>query len=121
MRGKAAALSLLAAVSFLGPMTERIATGTVEDFSAYAAVETLVQLVLIFTWYHLDKAERSYPAGKLMNAAILVVAMIAIPVYLVRSRGWQQGTLAIAVATVFVGALYVLERLGEQFGAALSP
>ena len=118
---KILALGLLAAVSLLGPMTERIVTGRVDDFSTYAIVDTLTSLVLIFWWFHADKAERGYRAGKLMNAGMLVMVVIAMPVYLVRSRGWKRGGVAIALAAAFLGAMLLREMAGERIGAWLAP
>jgi hypothetical protein len=120
-RQKIAALSLLAAVSLLGPMTERIATGRVDDFSAYAIVDTVISLVLIFWWFHADKAERGYRAGKLMNAGMLVMVVIALPVYLIRSRGWKRGGIAVALAGGFLLLMLGLETAGEYLGALVSP
>jgi len=40
-------------------MVEVLATGHVETFSGYGLAETLVSLVVLFWWYHLDKAEQN--------------------------------------------------------------
>jgi len=117
---KQVALGLLAAISLLGPMTERMLTGRVDDFSTYAIVDTLLSLVLVFWWFHMDKAERGYRAGKLMNAGMLVMVVIAMPVYLVRSRGWRQGGAAIALAALFLGLMLLLEYAGEQLGGLIA-
>jgi hypothetical protein len=121
LKPKALALWMLAAISLLGPMAERIATGRVEALSTFALVDTALSLVAIFWWYHLDKAERGYRAGRLMNAGMLVAVVIAMPVYLVRSRGWKRGALAVAIAAGFVGVMLLLEEAGERLGAALAP
>ena len=114
---KYVALGLLAAVSFFGPMTERLTTGRVDDFSTYAIVDTVISLVLVFWWFHLDKAEHDYRAGKLMNAGVLIFAAIALPIYFVRSRGWKRGGIAILLALLFLGVMFVLEEAGEWLGA----
>jgi hypothetical protein len=120
-RQKAAALGLLAVVSLAGPMTERIVTGRVDDFSTYAIVDTLISLVLIFWWYHADKAEQGYRAGPLMNAGMLVMVVIAMPVYLIRSRGWKRGGIAGALGLAFLGLMLALESAGEWLGALVRP
>jgi len=119
-REKILALGLLAAVSLLGPMTERLVTGRVDDLSTYALVDTAISLVLIFWWYHLDKHERGYRAGKLMNAGMLVMVVIAMPIYLVRSRGWKKGGVAMALAALFLGLMLLLEYAGEALGGLIS-
>ena len=83
------------------------------------ASSTLVSLVLIFWWYHLDKLERGYRAGKLMNAGMLVMVVVAMPIYLLRSRGWKEGAIATLVAAAFLGAMLALEFAGEKLGALL--
>ncbi|HEY5899806.1 MAG TPA: hypothetical protein VIV54_19725 [Burkholderiales bacterium] len=118
-RPKSAVLGFLAALSFMSPMVEALVTGRVETFSAYGLIETLVSLVLLFTWYHLDKRERDYRAGRLMNAGMLAAAVIALPIYLVRSRGWKQGMIAIAIAALYLALTLGLAELGELAGTKL--
>lgn len=119
MTQKRVALGLLAAIAFASPLVEMLATGRIEAFGTFALVETLVSLGLLFWWYHLDKQERNYAAGRLMNAGILVAAVIALPIYFVRSRGWKGGALAIAVAAAFIGVTFLFGELGERLGALL--
>ncbi|HUQ75077.1 MAG TPA: hypothetical protein VM183_10150 [Burkholderiales bacterium] len=121
MTPKRLALVLLAAISFLGPLAERLATGRVEAFSDFGLGETLVSLVVLFWWYHLDKQERNYQAGKLMNAGVLIAAVIALPIYFVRTRGWRGGAIAGVVGALFIGATFLLGELGEWLGAGLAP
>jgi len=119
MRPKPLALVILAAISLLAPMIERIVTGAVDPLSGFGVAETALSLVVLFWWYHLDKAEQGYQAGKLMNAGVLVLAVIALPVYFIRSRGWKRGTRTIALALLFLGATFVLGEAGEWLGGAL--
>lgn len=118
-RPKSAVLGFLAALSFMSPMVEALVTGRVETLSAYGLIETLVSLVLLFTWYHLDKRERDYRAGRLMNAGMLAAAVIALPIYLVRSRGWKHGMIAIATAALYLALTLGLAELGELAGTKL--
>jgi len=111
---------VLAVLSLVSPMVEVLATGHVETFSSYGLAETLVSLVVLFWWYHLDKAEQNYSAGKLMNAGMLLVAAVALPIYFIRSRGWKRGARAIGVAALFVAGTLALGELGERLGAALT-
>ncbi len=82
-------------------------------------VETFVAIALIFWWYHVDKRERGYRAGPLMNAGVLFAAIIALPVYFVRSRGWKRGALATLAALVVFAATLALGELGEWLGMRL--
>ena len=119
-RPKPLALITLAVVSFVAPLVERWASGRVEPFSNYGLAEMALSLVILFWWYHVDKAEHAYRAGKLMNAGVLLFAVIALPVYFIRSRGWRRGTRAIAIALIFLGATLLLGEAGEWLGAWLA-
>jgi hypothetical protein len=119
MKQKTLALALMAAVSLVSPLVESWATGGVEMLSTYGLVETAVSIVLLFWWYHVDKAERGYTAGRLMNAGVLVLAAIALPIYFLRSRGWKQGGLTIALAAIFLLLTLVLGEAGEWLGSSL--
>jgi hypothetical protein len=119
-RAKTAALGLLAALSLLSPALEMAITGRVEMFSSYGLAETAASLVLLFWWYHLDKAEHNYQAGRLMNAGVLLLAVAALPIYFIRSRGWRRGARAIALAALFLGATFVLSEVGERLGTLLT-
>jgi hypothetical protein len=119
LQSKNAAIALLAALSFLSPFLEVMVTGGVEPLGKWEIGATLLALVLVFWWYHLDKAERGYRAGPLMNGGMLLVMVVALPVYLLRSRGWKRGTAAAAIALAFLGALFALEAFGEWLATAL--
>jgi hypothetical protein len=116
-KGKLAALATMATFSFICPAIEGAMTGRVELLSSYGLAETALSLVALFWWFHLDKAEHNYRAGKLMNAGVLIFAAIALPIYFVRSRGWKRGGIAIGFALVFLCVMFVLEEAGEWLGA----
>jgi hypothetical protein len=119
VRPKLVALSLLALISLIGPIIERMATGRVEMLSKFGLAETLVSLVVLFWWYHVDKREWDYKAGPLMNGGVLALAIVALPVYFIRSRGWKKGAIATAIAIGFVAVTLVLGEAGERIGAVL--
>ncbi len=120
MRAKAAALALLALVSFAAPLIEELATGKVEAFSPFDLVATFVSVALIFWWYHADRGERSYAAGPLMNVGVVAASVLALPIYFVRSRGWKTGIIATAWAAAVLAATYLLGEAGERIGAAFA-
>lgn len=120
MKQKTLALALLAALSFASPLVERLATGRVEMLSAFGLAETLVSVVLLFWWYHVDKAEHAYSAGPLMNGGVLVLAVVALPIYFVRTRGWRRGGRTIALAAVFLLLTFLLGEAGEWLGGRLA-
>lgn len=120
-RPKPLALFMLAMISFVAPLAERWLTGRVDPFSSYGLAEMALSLVILFWWYHVDKAEHAYQAGKLLNAGVLFLAVVALPVYFIRSRGWQRGTRTTAIALLFLGVTLVLGEAGEWLGAWFAP
>jgi hypothetical protein len=72
LRSKYLALGLLTLVSFVGPFAESLVSGSVEPYGKWELAETFVALVLIFWWYHVDKAEHGYRAGPLLNGGMLL-------------------------------------------------
>ena len=119
MKGKPAALLTLGALSLVCPAMERIFTGNVDPFSPFGIAETFLSLVPIFWWYHTDKAERNYRGGPLMNAGVLMLAVVALPVYFIRSRGWKGGAIATLLAAAVFGVTLVLGEIGEWIGGLL--
>jgi protein-S-isoprenylcysteine O-methyltransferase Ste14 len=119
MTPKLTALVLLALLSLAGPLIEAGATGRVEPFSRFGLAEALLSLPLIYWWYHVDKQQRNYQAGPLMNAGVVALTILALPVYFIRSRGWKRGATAIALAALVLVITFALGELGEQIGAAL--
>ena len=116
MKAKPAALLVLGALSLACPFVEMLVTGNVDPFSPFGITETFLSLLPIYWWYHTDKQERNYRAGPLMNVGVGLVAVIALPVYFVRTRGWKRGGITTAIAAAFAGALYLIEWLGEALG-----
>jgi len=116
---KTSALALLGLVSLAGPILEGWWTGRIESMSGFDLAMTVVSISLIFRWYHLDKRERDYQAGPLMNAGVLALALLALPVYFIRSRGWKRGLVATFYAAGILALTLGLNELGERIGAAL--
>jgi hypothetical protein len=54
-----------------------------------------------------------------MNAGVIALAVVALPIYFVRSRGWKRGSLFTLMFAAAVGVTLVLEWLGEEIGAAI--
>ena len=113
---KTIALALLGVVSLVAPFVEMVTTGQVEALSNFDLGLTLVAISLIFWWYHVDKREHDYQAGPLMNGGILAVAVVALPIYFVRTRGWKRGAVATLLALGIFAILLGLSELGEWIG-----
>ena len=116
MTPKTIALALLGVLAFASPLVEMLATGKVEDSSRFGIATVAIALPLIFWWYHIDKSEHGYRAGPLMNGGILLLAIVAFPIYFVRSRGWKRGAVATLLALGVFLILLGLGELGEWLG-----
>ena len=67
----------------------------------------LVSIVLIFIWCQNDSYERSYRIPKSLRLLIIFVAILGVPIYLLRTRGiW--GIVSIVKAVAFVGVCALL-------------
>jgi hypothetical protein len=119
-RRKRYALALLAAITLVTPIVETLMTGRVEPFSNFDLGGSFLSLLPIYWWYHLDKDETGYRAGPLLNVGVAALAIVALPVYFVRSRGWKRGGVISLYALGALGVLYLLETLGEVIGEAIA-
>jgi ABC-type uncharacterized transport system permease subunit len=119
-RRKRYALALLAAITLVAPIIETLMTGRVEPFSKFDLGASFLSLLPIYWWYHLDKDQTGYRAGPLLNVGVAALAIVGLPVYFVRSRGWKRGGIASLYALGALGVLYLLETLGEFIGEAIA-
>jgi len=71
---------------------------------------TLVGVGFIFAWLHYDEKEHAYRRSPLLNIGILLLAIIFVPVYLVRSRPAGRRFLAVLG---FVAALILWITIGQ--------
>ena len=117
---KLCALGLLAAITLVTPIVETLMTGRVEPFSKFDLGGSFLSLLPIYWWYHLDKDQTGYRAGPLLNVGVAALAIVALPVYFVRSRGWKRGGVIGLYALGALGVLYLLEALGEVIGEAIA-
>ena len=116
MKVKICALAILAVISLLMPMLEMMFTGTVEDLGKWSLVQNLLSIPPIFWWYHVDKAEKGYRAGPLMNVGVIALTIVALPIYFIRSRGWKRGSVSVLKGIVVFAGVLGLGMLGEWLG-----
>lgn len=117
---KVYALAILAVISLIVPLLEVLITGRVEEFGKYALVQNLLSIPAVFWWYHVDKDQKQYRAGPLMNVGMVALAIVALPCYFIRSRGWKRGSISILKGMVVVAAITLLDILGEWIGMAIA-
>jgi hypothetical protein len=67
----------------------------------------LVAVFLLFFWFRLDSDERGYKRSPLLNVGVIALAVIVMPYYFFRTRGFVRGLAASALLLV-VGIMYSL-------------
>ncbi|MGE4070749.1 MAG: hypothetical protein AB7E72_06195 [Lysobacterales bacterium] len=84
----------------------------VPEPSTEAIVLGWISVLLVYLGYRLDAEERGFQRTPWMNVAIILFAGIAVPYYLIRSRGLEQGRRAIGKAIVILFLAAVMVSLG---------
>ena len=118
--GKVYALVLLAAISFFSPLIEALATGRIEPYGKFGMAEIFLSIAPIYWWYYVDKAQMNFRAGPIQNAGVIALAIVALPVYFIRSRGWKRGSFFILMMAVALAISIALEAAGEAIGTAIA-
>ena len=73
---------------------------------------------LAFLWFWNDSEARSFKRSPLLSVAIVTLAVVAVPYYLMRSRGDGERFIAIAKLIFFVVILFIAIMIGGTSGAA---
>jgi hypothetical protein len=120
MSSRIPALILLLTMFVLG-FANVVTTGRLSVPQPWNMTEKLLLVSLIYWWYHTDKALHAYRAGPLLNVGVVVLFIVAIPVYLFRSREMRQGIKALFVFLVFGAAAIAALVAGGAVGNAIAP
>ena len=114
-------LVMLLAVAFIIGLLNVALTGQLSVGRSWKVMEQLVIVSIIYWWYHADKAQRQYRAGVFLNAGVVALSLIAVPIYLFRSRGATQGAKAFAFFIAFLAALVASLVLGGAVAKQFTP
>ena len=100
------------------------ATGAIETvlpsrgFTLVEAVLILLPGFFVFAWYCLDARQRGFHRRAWLNTAVVAIAPLALPYYLLRTRGAWRGILATVLGVVaLVG--YFAAAIGGAYAAFL--
>jgi hypothetical protein len=74
---------------------------------------SLVGIVLIAIWCQYDSCERSYTIPKPMRLLVIFIAILGIPIYLLRTRG-LRGVVSIVLAVAFFGVCVLFAALASE-------
>jgi drug/metabolite transporter (DMT)-like permease len=56
------------------------------ESGAWTIFSTILISATIFAWYYFDSHERAFRRSALLNVAVVALAVLAVPYYLIRSR-----------------------------------
>ena len=114
-------LVMLLATAFIIGALNMTLSGHLGANQPWKAVEQLVLVCLIYWWYYADKAQRQYQAGAFLNVGVVALSLVAIPIYLFRSRGATQGAKAFALFIAFLAILMASLVLGGAVAKQFTP
>ncbi|BCT93573.1 hypothetical protein LYSHEL_25980 [Lysobacter helvus] len=80
---------------------------------------TLVGVVLMFAWYRLDANQRGIGRTPFLDVGVVLLAIVALPIYFFRSRGAKGGFVASAVflvAMIGYGVLGIAGQYATYYG-----
>ncbi|MEZ5541036.1 MAG: hypothetical protein R3F42_03235 [Pseudomonadota bacterium] len=116
--GKHVVLGLLAATALLAGLLEPL-LGARGGPAWLDMVLSLGCAILVFTWYIFDTDEHAYRRTPLLNAMVVAAGVVAIPYYLLRSRGGQQGLRACGLFLLALALWFALAAAGLGIGELL--
>lgn len=89
-------------------------------FSLWDIPIVVFSLFLVFAWYCADTNQRGIKRNIWGNCALVCVSVIALPYYLIKSRGWKKGLLGSLVFFLINIAWSLLESLGAEIAFQIS-
>ena len=72
-----------------------------------------LSVALVFLWFRLDADQRGYGRSPLLNISVVALAIVALPYYFFRSRGFTQGILTTGAFVLVLVACSALQICGE--------
>ncbi len=87
----------------------------------WGAIEQLSIVSLPYWWYYADKTRIEYRSGSLLNISVIALPLVAIPIYLFRSRGAKQGLKSFALFFIFVCAMVTALVIGGTVAQKIAP
>jgi len=108
---------VVAAAAFAFIHGVHIARGTSQP-GYLQIVSSIIFGTLTFLWFWIDSEAHSFKRSPFLSVAIVVIALIAVPYYLMRSRGEGERLIAFAKLIFFVVILYIAIMIGGTSGAS---
>jgi TonB family protein len=80
----------------------------------------LSQTFLIFLWYRIDAQRRGFRRSGMLNISVAAFTSLAIPYYLLRSRGFLGGLVALGLSILLLLCIVLSAGLGVIVGDTLA-
>lgn len=106
----------LLVLMFLDSFGERLIFGGSANHPRWSLATTVLFTGVLYWWYHLDKRERKFRAAPVQNAGMVGLAVVALPIYLIRSRGLKSRAVSVIWMLSFVVLLIASAWLGTVVG-----
>ena len=111
-------LALLVAVTAVAGVVDARDMALHVQSNGWAVLSTLMFSYLSFYWYRLDREVHSYRGSRWLGIGIVMLAIVAVPYYLVRSRpAGQKGRALLRLAgfAVLLGAAGALGGIAYEW------
>jgi hypothetical protein len=112
------ALSALAAT--IGITTALADAREVSEPPLWTVLYNLGFGALTFAWVHFDSLQRGFRASLLLRLGVVLLAVLALPWYLIRSRSGSARWIALARLAAFFLVLVLAATVGYTLGYALA-
>ena len=108
---------MLLAISTVVPFLEvAVSRRPLGSYGSVTLVDTLLFIIALYWWYVVDRQERDFRAGGWQNMGIIFFAVVGLPVYLFRSRGFLRGL----VATIVAFSVFIVVNVLSYFSEVLA-
>ena len=86
-----------------------------EPSNALFTLHAVSSVLLVFLWFWIDTRDRAYKASIFLKIGMLGVTVVALPYYLLRSRGLVGGFKALALSILVFAGTMAAYRVGSLF------
>ncbi|PPD45230.1 MAG: hypothetical protein CTY16_10480 [Methylobacter sp.] len=104
---------------FVSSLLSVVMTGDPVISQPWKTFEIILFSFIMYWWYYLDKARHDYQAGKWLNMAVVGCGIIAIPVYLFRSRPLWQASMSFLMFLLSIIGILISFTVGGAIGAII--
>lgn len=119
IHGKRVVLVLLAVTALLAGLLDPLLATAGGELAWFNMLLSLGCAILVFTWYYFDSDQHAYRRTPLLNMMVVAAGIVAIPYYLLRSRGAVPGLRACGLFLLALLSWFVLAAAGLGIGELL--